>query len=1416
MRMWISVAMIASLSAAAQAGEETNLLRNQAMTWPQGAGAKPVHWRPWKTPAEGEYELTVVTDDHHSAPSAFRIRGSKPAGRACIGQTTAVVKPSPAYRVRVWVRTEGKPRIDGFVRALPPKSGEQLFLRSFRIPLSPARWTQFETVFNLPEELATRKEIRFFANFYGRSVGTVWYDDAELIPLSEKHVPPPPPDTTIRAMRDLCIDTELVSGGGVRCVIVAPSDGRYHDAVRRVQQAVKRRVGVELPLRSDDCEPGEVLKTTHVIAVGNMATNRFVRSLYYQYYTYLDLWYPGKGGRVVRSLHDPFGTKRNVLFVGGSDDAGVAAAAAALEKHLVQRGRSLTVGWVMDIVLGQDMKLPDLGEQLHTWKDSFRKTEQGKGYGYAPGTVFGWNALSLHAALYYMSGDERYLREFVRFALPKDAKTIEDLKRFPGEAFGWHGLKEREMASPLVHVYHYHAHLMPLLWELIEESPHLTDAERLAVTNALREGEERRLNSQGHTSVERHAHPPRPGSRHTTYEALAVYAASRYFAKHYPQFAWAPRNLDHVASFFSFWTQDTYYGVTSTGWYNTFNESVLDYFLLANDRAFAQSGFADRMLSSTWVLWEGKRNEGSNRCQAVSMLRKTAWYTGDGKYLYFADLPTYDMSVSRIGQSYEPSARLRGSAAPQWLLREPTVLRLSAHKHQAAGAAFPKDEAYQLLSYRTQLGEGGDFFTLDGYFGQVSTDYHVQALTTLRIDGKTVLSGRMWRGYGCQLMVRRGGLMPTRGIPYAAALKRTAALPGMTYVHSQVPQIGCATWDRHILHLAGDKAVVVDEVATTETAHFDVKATWQLLGRVTSRRGLPEGTFRNTEGATVSCATPVPLQIALVGSGGWATVTQLHSAEIRPGAPLTILNVMYPAGRPTDTLRKLGPRSAVVVGPDRAAAYVGLGDYVGEGLLVRARAAYVSSTRIAMVDATALEVAGKSLLAASGPTTLCWRVPEARLHVRSQRPVRLDLAGLGTVAVDAGTHTITAAVEWTPAMAEALAALAPEPLPMAATLSTAPDWTPLWRADIGEPVTDLELAGDYVWAAGAKGKLVRIKEGRVLGEHDLGSPVRDVQAMMAGDGNMLVAGCGDGTVRAFDADGKPLWSHRCAVLPAGKWFSYFVRKGKPEHEGVFALAPIKGQGPLLAAVSFDSVTLIDGRGRPVAHAPVLDNWRAPMGIIPNTAVAAFSQGILTGASQASLNATRLFAAKWDGKALAVQQAFHALAPGQARMDGKNTRFVNHVRVADLDGDGEPEVLYCITGSWNELRVYDATGKPLWQRAFGGARKNSPFMRSLDVADVDGDGRPEVLVAAEDGWVYLFGRDGARLWSKRLPWGASRAVGLDGRGLCVGSTSGALAMLSPKGKTLRRAQLPGEITTLRAGAGRVVAATTSGAVAAFAP
>ena len=530
------------------------------------------------------------------------------------------------------------------------------------------------------------------------------------------------PSQRIAKLKDLCIDTMLVANGKPQAAVVTPARDRYADAVRTIQGAVKRCGGTELPVRRDAASPEDVLKEHNVIALGNMATNPFVEHMYRQWYVLLDLKYPGRGGHIVRSLHNPYGTGRNVIWIGGSNDEGVSVAAKVFA-DLLKPGEPLEAGWLMEIKLGTGMTPPKIGDdvpgwRVYSWRDSWRQVG-GKKTGYSPSTFFGWNPISIAGVLYYTTGQKEYLDYFKAMAMP-DPKRIPIPNR-TDDAFD-------APMNPLVKNYHYRAHLVDCVFDMIEESPLFTDGERLFITNKLLEHQ---------NFYDPKDNYPRPNtSRHGMWHMLNIYTGSRYFAKYYPSARWEKR-MENVRKAFRGWIGNPTWGELDTlGWVSTSTEPVFEFFMLDGFDEFVQSGTARTMMSAIEILWSGKQFEESNRCLTINLLHKAAHMLKDSRYVWLARRLGFDFDAFRIGQSFWPPDEV-AVEPPADLVGRISHYPLSRSYWRWTGESIPLEEGFQVLSWRAGLTAKDDFLQIDGFYGRGRNPYHVNPLYVLRIGGRT-------------------------------------------------------------------------------------------------------------------------------------------------------------------------------------------------------------------------------------------------------------------------------------------------------------------------------------------------------------------------------------------------------------------------------------------------------------------------------------------------------------------------------------------------------------------------------------------------------------------------------------------------------------------------------------------------------
>ncbi|HID06624.1 MAG TPA: hypothetical protein EYP10_05690 [Armatimonadetes bacterium] len=825
--------MVGIALCAAHAGARVNLLTNGGFEAGFNEKGIPHGWNAYGGGAENT--RLAMSKIAHSGKCALLISDHNPTAEVGISQTAPLPKGARFLIASVWVRALPSGRgIGGFIqlRFLPSNKFVQTGLRG-----NATEWQRYTIAGRAPDGT---KSIVLYLYTHRSTICDTLVDDVEVKVVESPEellremgavdlsaFPPPP----IERLKDLCIDTEIVRDGEPCAAIVIPENGRYDALAGKIADAVVELTGAKLPIIRDSqlhelirkakrehrepslWTPLEIalrkLFTCNLVILGNRSTNAVMEHLYNFYYTYLDLKYPGTGGYLVRSLHNPFGNGVNAILVGGSDDAGVAKAVdelIAIMRRAV-KGKSLALGWTMRIKLGAELKLnlPKSANECGAWEDSVA---------YSPATYFGWNSVSRNMALYYMTGDEKFAREFLRLAFP-DETAIREIWRVDGERI-------EDKQHPLSGPYHYNAHMMILLWDLIEESPIFTDEQRLRITRAFAE-QLKHWQAEWCYAGRQYGNPNvTVGTRHDQYAALSLYCLARYFCKYYPHIIWK-KNLEaarwHFASLER--TIQVAGELDHLWWLNTGLEPLMSYMLISGDRRALDSGVLHSLLRAYDAIISCERNEAHLRCQSLSFAHKAVYLTGDGRFIYYRDLTDLNLSAFRIGQSFFP---------PKGMVRKPielanriTIAPMSVETWRGRNLPMRYEEAFQFLSYRTGVTASDDYILVDGFYGGVRNPYHCLAISKLRIGDKTLLLG-----YLNQVIARHGGLTePT--IPMAAALKVRKVVGDVAHIECEVPNFSYGVWRRRIVHVTRRFTLVIDELSPrTDMDDLEAVVQWEL------------------------------------------------------------------------------------------------------------------------------------------------------------------------------------------------------------------------------------------------------------------------------------------------------------------------------------------------------------------------------------------------------------------------------------------------------------------------------------------------------------------------------------------------------------------------------------------------------------
>ena len=1338
--------------------------------------------RGWQSPFStgGRYEHAVDTKVFHSAPSSARIRGFTDSGRACVGMRTGVFSVVPYYRITFWYRTSRTCRLRGFVRfydgAKPDPKGNGFFMHNFTMRGAANQWREFKASFEIPAGLRTdHPTARVGVVLYGDPGGTVWFDD---VGFGEGSPPPPNPlDQSITKLKDLCLDTIVVRDGQPQAVLAIGANREHRQLAETIQQKVEQCSGARMPIRTD-LAPKEALRQTHVIAIGNMATNPFIEALYRRYYTYLDRYYPGKGGHVVRSVHSPYGAGKNVVMVGGSDDAGVRNAVALLLKS-IQPGKTITLGWTMDIKLGEGLAPPRPGDKVLAWCNFSGDRPNDK--------FFGWNPISIDLALYYMTGDAAYIEDFRQLMFPERAP---DRRLFDGDRmFG-------DAKHPLATVYHYRGHMTPLIWDLVEESPVFTNAERLHMTNEL-------LGQQKHLHVPSGSAGSLPG-RHGIYEYLNVWTGSRYFARSYPHPVWNER-LERVENAFatSLATPASNTPRIQTG---TVIWPIEEFALYSGAAHYFEPGgvFAQRM-----EKWLFLGDEAAGRSWNYQMLHAAADALRDGRFLKARAIPSDALSRFRIGQSYLSDVQ------PQELtgLTGLRSFKMWKPNHSRLRMSVPLDEAFEFLIFRSSLDASRQHLFLYGYYEGSKSSPRVNSILNYQHHGVLLLR----RGQRSAVVVRKDGMRESAP-SNAAALKCIEDIGSLAYARTEVPDHDFGRWERSLFILKERCLVVFDRLVVREHGNYEVSVKWHAAS---SPKPGPDGL--RWQAGEQRCAILTADSVSVEREAGAACFT--YRGTIDKGDD-RLFRSLLTVGVDKDRGPAIAPfgRSAALVQAD-ALAVVGRGALAHQGVIAEGEAFVLGTDNWELVRGTRLAAHGVELRS-NAPASLSWDLRNGNLLVRAhEHDVELTLSGADTRSVicRAGSEVRASAKlpnwETTTArlvrvMDRALESAEGSRATAGATTKPRRELDALgqrWRRTLGAAVTAVETY------AGTSDRDSGILVGTQKGAHLLrpnGSqrwqlvtdgPVYTVATAQRRGRRIFFVGSDDEYLYALNDDGKLLWKYKARV---SEWMahhhSYWTMGLKAKVRKVLPVDVERdGKLDIFIGTGGSAIERLDEDGKPQWLFTFL--YGTPMSLIAADARAEQpGKEILAGAFDCSYNCVVRCVDPATGKELGGQfiSRYPAKKVGPRKRPPSSFAQGNVFMKLQTLPNGKQGVLRAVCGrNWNNLALNDAAaGACYWGKDFGpgGGAYLEQFISGVATPDLapapNGDGLPDVVAGLRNSWVCAFdGPTGETLWSKRMPSPVGMVAGGEGalaNSVLVGCEDGGVYQLDRDGRLTHRTQVVG--------------------------
>ncbi|MHB8997164.1 MAG: FG-GAP repeat domain-containing protein [Armatimonadota bacterium] len=991
----------------------------------------------------------------------------------------------------------------------------------------------------------------------------------------------------IAELKPLYPQTPLCAGGQARAVIVAPES--LAAPAKQLAGQIKNACGVQLEIvRPEQVVSAEwrliipVTDKRSLIALGNINDNRLLAVLWGGGYLVADSLYPGPGGYVVRTVHDPFARGANVVALNGSDAAGVQRAVDAFAgKHLTgKQGECVLAGPIMeaDLKIVQQRFYPGPVDSLSSKRqpqysglDYFQQLFKGEKLMDVEGRVVArpdgnlatvTGAIARLAQTYFWTGNP---------ALPPLMKDILDknrplLKIVPRRV-------EME-ASSAAHV---------PWWDVIEELPVWTDQDRLDVTNALLadalQGHEKRA---AHKMVEE-GYLQVVDENHGTNSAQNSLLAWGYFDKYYK----LPESdywMKVVRATFAGQAASHQILEDACGYLCYAPIDSMQYAMATRDLTYltrgvarTQAEFIAQCSVNNLGLASGFGDDGSLIEPGVfEALAPAAWYYRDPSLAWVcreflpqsAGLRTFQSALpfDFTVQPKEPKQWTGLSIFPiykQTLRKGEGARQLVFDPCESAGPQwFNKAVFREKWSPDAQylmLDGAGKFGTPEGYPNSPAGHMHSDVNTIINFTDE----GRMWlvdHTYPTRSIKDHSGLYITRngGIQYQvheAKLQVAAQNDRFALTTSKFDDFSGADWERSIFWDKGRHFVVLDRAIAKEPGEYLARCSFRGLGEdqlVGSALRLTQGDKACTiisDGRgrldVEQYELPSAEEFRIYYKHAEPVVRifqQDKQARLEPGQEICFINLIKAGSSAAETdgvMFKPLSTSAVLVedAGDKAVYGVGQlpGGWGGAGSFA------VSDKSAVLGNLRRLGKADQPLLAATEPVTLYWQ-PGQKVRMEASKPTQLTIAGTAQqLALPVGSTELPLAGQATVqkvigAILDEAPALAAKYAAETALQAPPPSFGVKSRAaQIGKPVAILKLVdldGDGRQeriSAGAQGVRASREDGTCLWVFATPQPCRALDvADLDGDGKPEVAvGCDDTKLYLLGADGKERWNFTC-------------------------------------------------------------------------------------------------------------------------------------------------------------------------------------------------------------------------------------------------------------------------------------------------
>lgn len=613
-----------------------------------------------------------------------------------------------------------------------------------------------------------------------------------------------PPESPLApgAVKPVRSSTPLVVNGRAP-VILAAADGAARAAAESLRAGLLERWGVEarLATRLAEADPGQQT----AIALGNMLDNELLTRLYWSRYTFEDAQFPGRDGFTLHTVYDPhpWGGGQDVIVLGASQPENLGLAVSEFLGHLRPAGTATEFPYTRRIAPTKPR--PPQGILAKPVDPSFA-------------------GFRVNAEQYLKTGEEAYARQ----AIAALDIMVETYRKNPRRHTPW----PEETTSGEIFA----------AWDAFEECPLISLEKRRDYLAAFLAW----CRDLTHCSYEYRAIDEKFTAtwNHTTFALLGLYYAGRYFDRHFdlPEGReWLRKARLGFQAQARSWKPledaDSYLVLTMG---HTIAYSLADW-----DLRFLEHGllkrYADYVVTCgdtrQWPAGFGDSGYGMAPTMATAALPVAYWWTRDGGYRWLLEHAFAEGWPNPFWSGIEPGAPARFTGlnvvAMDRQIYDDTQRR-PTYGEAFAVAEVPFEQAWDKASFRENWDPDGQYLLLDGLGRGKHLHFDTNGITTFVQDGERWLIDHDYLVRNTtehtMLSVLRDGRCVSL-VPSLAAMTASGDLSWMASTHSAIKGYNGVDWNRRVLWNRGRWFLVQDTVAARDPGSYDLDLTWKTIDR---------------------------------------------------------------------------------------------------------------------------------------------------------------------------------------------------------------------------------------------------------------------------------------------------------------------------------------------------------------------------------------------------------------------------------------------------------------------------------------------------------------------------------------------------------------------------------------------------------